>query len=54
MLVALLAMWAAAVYRIGVALRRPATRRTEFAIWVTFVAAAATGYAVRPQLVSRV
>ena len=50
MLVALLAMWAAAAYRIGVALRQPVTRRIEFAIWVTFVAAAATGYAVRPQL----
>jgi Family of unknown function (DUF6545) len=50
MLVALLAMWSAAAYRIGVALRQPATRRTEFAIWVTFVAAAATGYALRPQI----
>lgn len=50
MLVALLAMWSAAVYRIGVALRQPATRRTEFAIWVTLVASAATGYALRPQL----
>ncbi len=50
MLVALFAMWSAAVYRVGVALRQPATHRTEFAVWVTFVAAAATGYAARPQL----